>query len=45
MQTAYWPALDILRNATAEQTAAALGPSKDAAQNLLARFGRLSRYR
>ncbi|MER8114775.1 hypothetical protein [Streptomyces sp. NPDC094031] len=45
VQTAYWPALDILRNATAEQTAAALGLNEDAAQNLLARFGHLSRYR
>ncbi|MFH9674972.1 hypothetical protein ACH4L5_22270 [Streptomyces sp. NPDC017405] len=45
VQTASWPALDILRNATAEQTAAALGLNEDAAQNLLARFGRLTRYR
>jgi hypothetical protein len=43
-QTAYWPALDARRNATGEQTAAALGLDEDAAQDLLARFGRLSRY-
>ncbi|MEV4339092.1 hypothetical protein [Streptomyces sp. NPDC049590] len=45
VQTAYWPARDISRDATAEQTAAALGLNEDAAQDLLARFGRLSRYR
>lgn len=43
-QTAYWPALDVSRNTTAEQTAAALGLNEDAAQDLLARFGRLRRY-
>jgi hypothetical protein len=45
VQTAYWPALDVSRNATSEQTAAALGLNEGAAQDLLARFGRLSPYR
>ncbi|MEU9559416.1 hypothetical protein [Streptomyces fumanus] len=44
-QTAYWPALDAGRDATGEQTAAALGLNEDAAHDLLARFGRLSHYR
>ncbi|MEU7088415.1 hypothetical protein [Streptomyces achromogenes] len=44
VQTAYWPALDVSRNATGEQTAAALGLNEDAAQDLLARFARLRRY-
>ncbi|MFF9673608.1 hypothetical protein ACF1GS_18200 [Streptomyces eurythermus] len=45
VQTAYWPALDVINSdATGEQTAAALGLNEDAAQDLLARFGRLSRY-
>ncbi|GGS06196.1 MULTISPECIES: hypothetical protein [Streptomyces] len=43
MQTAYWPALKVLRNATGEQTAAAPALNEDAAQDLLARSGRLSR--
>jgi hypothetical protein len=44
VQTAYWPALDVSRNTTGEQTAAALGLNEDAAQDLLARFARLRRY-
>jgi hypothetical protein len=44
VQTAYWPALDVSRNATDEQTAAALGLNEDAARDLLARFGRLRGY-
>ncbi|MFF7098431.1 hypothetical protein ACFY9A_39605, partial [Streptomyces rubradiris] len=44
VQTAYWPARDVSRDVTAEQAAAALGLSEDAAQDLLARFGHLGRY-
>ncbi|MFI8194152.1 hypothetical protein ACIF8T_36375 [Streptomyces sp. NPDC085946] len=44
MSRAHWPALDASRNTTGEQTAAALGLNEAAAQDLLARFGRLSRF-
>ncbi|MFB7126489.1 hypothetical protein [Kitasatospora sp. NPDC056273] len=41
---AYWPARDARRDLSLKETAAALGLNEDAAQELLARFGRWSPY-
>lgn len=45
VQVGYWPAHEARRDTTAEQAAAALGLTEDAARKLMARFGGWSPYR